>query len=120
VRKLLVRLVVVSALFLSVGLRLDAHESDQYSLPVGREFIDLGDHFTAWVFGAIERGVNKTNAKIRSELSAGRDATQFQTDVYVAQSINREFPYAIMMIEDLDKQMTSGPMKDRWPVYLPG
>ena len=112
--------VALLALFASATLPVAAHETDQYTLPVGREFADLGDHFTAYFYDAIARGVDKTNDKIRAEISAGRKPAQFQTAEYVTRAVNREFPYAITLIEGLDTQMTSIASKDRWPGALPG
>ena len=97
-----------------------AHETDQYTLPVGRDFVDLGDYFTAYFHGAMTRGVDKTNARIRAERSSGRNASQFQTAEYVTRAVNKEFPYAITLIEGLDTKMTAVAAKDRWPGALPG
>ena len=48
------------------------HETDQYTLPVGREFADLGPYFSGAVYDAIVDAVRVTNAAIaRSLRSAG-------------------------------------------------
>ena len=111
---------VVSVALSSATRPVAAHETDQYTLPVGREFADLGDYFTAFFYDAIARGVDKTNDRIRAEISSGRNPAQFQTAEYVTRAVNKEFPYAISLIEDLDNRMTSAAMKDRWPGALPG
>jgi hypothetical protein len=48
-----------------------AHETDQYTLPVGREFADLGPHFSRVVHGALVTAVDRTNKAIK--LSLDRD-----------------------------------------------
>jgi ankyrin repeat protein len=119
-RRVFAFLALIALATSSATLPVAAHETDQYTLPVGREFADLGDYFTAYFYGAIDRGVDKTNARIRAEISAGRSAAQFQTAEYVTRAVNKEFPYAISLIEGLDTQMTSIASKDRWPGALPG
>src|SRR6267142_1329065 len=47
-----------------------AHETDQFTLPLGREFADLKDFFTQWVYDTMERAVTKTNEKIRQCLAS--------------------------------------------------
>jgi len=46
-----------------------AHESDQYSLPQGREFADLGPYFSKIVENAVYAAVARTNAQIDAALS---------------------------------------------------
>jgi len=45
-----------------------AHETDQYTLPVGREFADLGPHFSRVVHGALVKAVDRTNKAIKLSL----------------------------------------------------
>lgn len=115
---------VVAACVVAAGLTITvtcrAHETDQYSLPAGREFVDLGDYLTAYVYGALDRGVNKTNAKIRAEVNAGRDPSRYHTQDAIVAAVNSEFPFALVFIEDMDRKATSLQWKDRWPGYLPG
>lgn len=100
-----------------------AHETDQYAIPAGREMPDLGDYFSRWVYNAIDRGVQSTNARIRSAVDSGErgdSLKRLQTDEAVAHAVNREFPYAIWLIQDLDSKMASPEMKLRFPGGLPG
>lgn len=115
--------VTALSLVLLSGSRILAHETDQFSTPAGRELADLGDHFTRLFYGAIERGVTKTNQSIRSAVESGQRGGQLeslQSDFAVAQAVNREFPYAILFIEQMDKQMTSPQMRAEYPGYLTG
>jgi ankyrin repeat protein len=97
-----------------------AHETDQYTLPANRQFADLGPYFSRYFHAAIERGVEKTNARIRAELAAGRSPSQYHTPDAIAAAVNKEFPLALFLIEDLDAKMSTFAMKDRWPGTLPG
>src|SRR5687768_17558206 len=96
----------VIVLTLGVASRVRAHETDQHTLPLNREFVDLGDHITDIVYGAIERGVVKVNARIDTWTKAGdtNSIKQLQTADEIAGAINREFPIALLLIEGLDKQ----------------
>ena len=47
------------------------HETDQFTPPAGREFADIGDELTKTAYTAVDRGVNKINAKIKGEIDAG-------------------------------------------------
>ena len=53
-----------------------AHETDQFTPPAGREFADIGDELTKTAYTAIDKGVNKINAKIKGEIDAGRSAQE--------------------------------------------
>ncbi len=124
-RRLVVRAMKLAAagcvaLVLALSVPCFGHETDQYTLPIGREFVDQGDYLTAYVYGAIDRGVKKTNARIRAEISAGRDPDRYHTQEALVAAVNREFPYAIVFIEDMDRKSTSIQWKDRSPGYLPG
>lgn len=121
------RAVVTSCLVLALlSLVLpvsSAHETDQYAIPAGREMPDLGDYFSRWVYSAIDRGVESTNARIRSAVDAGQrgdSLKRLQADEAIAHAVNREFPYAIWLIQDLDSKMASPEMKLRYPGGLPG
>jgi ankyrin repeat protein len=48
-----------------------AHETDQYTLPVGREFADLGPYLSSIVYRAIAEATNQTNAAIGRSLRNG-------------------------------------------------
>jgi ankyrin repeat protein len=119
--RVVVLFVVTTALMLCAAtLPARAHETDQYTLPAGRQFVDLGEEFDAFFYNAIDRGVQKLNARIRADLAAKRDPSQHHTADAAAFAVNGEFPIALFLIEDLDKKMTSISSKDRWPGGLPG
>ncbi len=99
------------------------HETDQYAAPAGRDMADLGDYFTRWIYDAIDRGVNKTNARIRSAVESGRtgdELKRLQSDDEVAHAVDREFPYAITLIQGIDSKVTSQGMHQRYPGLIPG
>jgi cytohesin len=100
-----------------------AHESDQFTLPAGREFADLGDYLNRWAFDAIRKGVDRTNARIEDAIERGAskqriDALQSPKTVTVA--VTRAFPSAFDVIEDLNWLTHSRAMQQRYPGSLIG
>ena len=99
-----------------------AHETDQYTLPVGRELADLGPHLTRVVHGAIVDAVSETNAAIKRSLVEapairdGRrtDATSpLQSADYIAGKLWLQLFAAFPMNETLDSGLAG--MHARYP-----
>jgi ankyrin repeat protein len=99
-----------------------SHETDPYAAPPGREMADVGPHFSRWFYDTIDRGIRAQNAKIRSAVEDGNAelVKKLQTDDEIAHAVNREFPFAILMIQDLDAKFTSPEMRLRYPGTLAG
>jgi ankyrin repeat protein len=97
-----------------------AHETDQFGLPIGREFADLGDFITEWAYGAVDRGVSKLNRKVDEYLKAGRDPSSLYTPDAVADAVCHEFPMAVLGIEQFDRRVHSSEWFVRYPGRLPG
>src|SRR5438477_11494627 len=70
-----------------------AHETDQYTLPRGREFADLSDYLTHQAYTAVSRGVEKQNSRIRSavETKDAREAERLQSNDDLAGAVNEQF-----------------------------
>lgn len=95
-----------------------AHETDPYTLPAGRDFADLGDYFTQWAYDAIDRGVSKTNEKIRQAIEAGHAPgviEKLQSTRTVTMAVNREFPNAYNLIEGLEHSLYAKHMQEQYP-----
>ena len=110
---------VLVALLSSVA---PAHETDQYTLPVGRDFADLGPHLTRVVHGAIVDAVSDTNAAIKRSLreeptirdSRRTDATSpLQSADYIAGKVWLQLFAAFPMNETLDNGLVG--MHARYP-----
>lgn len=63
--------VAVATVLCLAGAAPQAHESEQYSLPAGRDFADLGPLFSRTFLAAIRDAVADTNAAIDAALAAG-------------------------------------------------
>ena len=116
-------LVVLAALILSWPCPAKAHESDQFTLPAGRPFADLGDYLNRWAYETIRRGVDQTNARIRAAVE--NDASQqrlnaVQSPGTVTVAVTRSFPNAFKVIEDLNWMAQSRAMQRRYPGALVG
>ena len=59
------------ALALAAGTPALAHETDQYTLPVGREFADLGPHFSRIAYDAVDAPTFLASA--RAELTVTQE-----------------------------------------------
>jgi len=103
-----------------------AHETDQYTLPLGREFADLRVHVSGMVHDAIAAAVKSNNAAIERSLSNGRptwDTTWHQAPGVIAGLVWSEIFAAIPTNEIFDAELESEAMRDRYPglvvVYEP-
>ena len=50
---------IALTLLVSIHRTAIAHETDQYTMPAGREFADLGPYITKYFYEIIEKGVEK-------------------------------------------------------------
>lgn len=99
------------------------HETDQFTLPPGREFADLSDYFTGWAYDTIEGGVNRTNQKIEAALRENRGEYALeilQSPDEIARAVFTEFLPAYDVIEGLERLVHSDSMQDRHPGKVVG
>ncbi|HYO08958.1 MAG TPA: ankyrin repeat domain-containing protein [Tepidisphaeraceae bacterium] len=105
---LAIALVVVSPV---ATLPVVAHETDQYTLPPGREFADLSDYLTRYVYNTLAKGVERQNSRIKDALAKGAKAEELknlQSPDELAASVNKQFPVALFFINGLD-ELTARP-----------
>lgn len=123
------------ALALAAGTPALAHETDQYTLPVGREFADLGPHFSRIAYDAVAAAVAEVNAAIaeaanpageHSAVLAGRRMTlaQLQAPELIAPRVWSHLFAAMPTNELLDLWLQAPGMQARYPglvtLYRPG
>jgi ankyrin repeat protein len=113
----------ITAVGMLTALPASGHETDQYTLPLGREFQDLGPFASRYFYRAINRGVIAQNGRIRQAIDNHMPASEIESlqsaDAIVA-AVNGEFPYAVNIIEDFDHKVQESAMRERWPGHLPG
>ena len=95
-----------------------ASETDQYTLPNGRQFADLRGYFARAVHGALVVAVAATNEAIARSLTDGRPTAETERlhapEVIAANVYERVF-FAISINEVLDGTVGGEAMRNRYP-----
>ena len=100
-----------------------AHETDQFTVPVGHEFADLGDYFNELMYDTIDAALSRTNERIRRAIQANRsssDISRLQSGDTLAAAVFREFDSAYVLIENLERLTKSKAMARKYPGQLIG
>ena len=95
-----------------------AHETDQYSVPTGRQFADLRFWFSEYMYDKLAAAVDGTNEKIRRTLREGKPTTataKAQSPDALAWAVLLEFPPVIHYVETLEVQLKSAKLRSRYP-----
>ena len=113
------------AIFTTAALCFNAvaHETDQFTVPVGHEFADLGSYFNELMYDTIDAGVNRTNERITRAIRANRsrsDIARLQSRDTLAAAVFREFESAYVLIENLERLTKSKAMARKYPGKLIG
>lgn len=114
-------LIVLSFLFDASLTR--AHETDQFSMPIDRQFADYGPLLNRWMYEQIRRGVSRQNLKIRRAIDAGKEArtiADLQSPEEITRAVWKEYPIAYTLIENLEKLSESKDLKKRFPGHVIG
>jgi hypothetical protein len=105
-----------------------AHEVDQFTLPVGQEFADLGGYYNEYFITAIEEGVRRTNKRI--DIALGGDGSQFDNQdpkygsgvlrTYDTGTTGHALGYlqsndAVTLIEGLERELYKPHITDQYP-----
>lgn len=95
-----------------------AHESEQYTLPVGRQFADLGPYFSRIFYDAIVGAVAEVNNEIAATLEdrpGSRPLSELQSSDYIAGKVWEHVFAAIPANELLDAQLVSESVQSQFP-----
>lgn len=117
-----------------------AHETDQYTVPVGREFADLGGYYNEYFITAIEEGVRRTNRRI--DIALGGDGRRFAnedakygsgvlrtydtgttgqalaylySDEAIAHYVRKSIPDAVTLIEGFERELFKPQIVEQHP-----
>ena len=107
----------------ALAARVNAHETDQFTVPVGKRFADLGDLLTEKAYETIEAAVEKTNANIRRAKEARRSAAYIrhkQSPAKVTGAVFGEFLPAYFLIEGLENMVHSRAIMRKYPGRIVG
>ncbi|MCG6875570.1 MAG: hypothetical protein LJE97_10820, partial [Betaproteobacteria bacterium] len=111
-------LAIALALLAMRPLTSGAHETDQYTLPLGREFADLGVYFSGVVHDAIADAVDLTNAQIEEALWRDQltgDAARLQSPDFIAGEVWQQLFAAWTTDETLDAELGGDALRARFP-----
>ncbi len=117
-QKRALHLAVVVIILAGFRLEVAAHETDQFTTPVNREFADMGDELNRWAYAAIERGVNRANADIDRCLANGADAAtlyNLRDPGCLVTAVHNAFPPSVDEIDALDRLLLSREWSLRYP-----
>ncbi|MBA3273469.1 MAG: ankyrin repeat domain-containing protein [Chthoniobacterales bacterium] len=100
-----------------------AHETDQFSMPINRQFADYGPLLNRWMYEQMRRGVTRQNVKIRRAIDANKDArtiAKLQSPEEITKAVWKEYPVAYVLIENLEKLSEDKDLKKRFPGQVIG
>jgi ankyrin repeat protein len=95
-----------------------SHESDQFTLPAGRDFADLGPYFTKIAYDAIVGATTEANAAIAQAVVAGSSPSQLeelQSAEFIAGKVWQHLFLAIPVNEILDLTLVNDAVQSRYP-----
>ncbi len=94
------------------------HESDQYTLPIGRDFADLGPYFSRIVYGAVVGAATETNAAIRDAIESNQPEqriAELQSADFIGGELWQQLFAALPTNELLDIGLVSDKVRAQYP-----
>ena len=95
-----------------------SHESEQYTLPAGRDFADLGPYFSKVMYVAVVGATAETNAEIAQAIESGQSQTQIeelQSAEHIAGKVWEHLFAAIPVNDLLDATLVSQAVQSQYP-----
>jgi ankyrin repeat protein len=109
-------LIAIASLFSSTpGL---SHEAEQYTLPAGRDFADLGPYFSKIMVDAVFSATAETNEAIARAIESGQPQAlikELQSAEHIAGKVWEHIFAAIPANELLDATLASEAVQSRYP-----
>jgi len=105
----------------AVTPRAAAHETDQYSVPLGREYADLNGYFSDALRDTLERAVLTLNGQIAGTLVNGRPTAataRLQSPEVVMRTVYHAMPLWVTWVEPLEGRLLSPEIRNRYPGLL--
>lgn len=103
---------------LGLAALVPAHETDQFTVPPGRNFADLGDYLNRWAYDAIERGRTVANARIREAIekhAPPQEVANLQSPERVTLAVREQWPWSVSQIEKFEATLASPQMQSQFP-----
>ena len=97
------------------------HETDQYSVPVGKEFADLRFYISDEVYKRINSAVNKVNSLIEQSLRDNSDTRQtdyLQSPFRITSAVHEEFPNFVYHIHYWEIKLGNSRTQPQFPGFV--
>ncbi|MEJ2313827.1 MAG: ankyrin repeat domain-containing protein [Nitrospirota bacterium] len=94
------------------------HETDQYSVPSGREFADLRFYLSDYVYKRLAAAVEATNARIEGSLRDGKPTkktAKLQSPEVMAGAVSSAFPSVVYLVETWEMNLRAKEVKSEFP-----
>jgi ankyrin repeat protein len=95
-----------------------SHEAEQYTLPAGRDFADLGPYFSKIMVDAVVAATAETNAAIAEAIESGQSQAridELQSAEHIAGKVWEHMFSAIPANEMLDATLVSEAVQSQYP-----
>jgi ankyrin repeat protein len=112
---------VVAALLLAAVLPAAAHETDQFTVPAGQRFADVGRFLEDEVHRTLESAIATSNERIRDALESGRapeHVSWLRSPRHIASAVYNRFQAVFFLIEGLEDRVRSDALRDEHPGRL--
>jgi len=98
-----------------------AHETDQYSVPVGREYAELGPYFSDGYRQVLIQAAATLNGQIAATLRDGQPTAateRFYAPAYVASTFYHAIPLWVDWVEPIESRLLAPQQRARFPGLL--
>jgi ankyrin repeat protein len=115
-KNILIFFVIVLAAFLPSAA--DGHETDQYTVPVGREFADLRYYISDEIYDRLSSAVEKVNLRIEQSLNdyySTEQTAKLQSPATIASAVYAEFPSFVYHIHVWEAKLHSSKVQNQFP-----
>jgi ankyrin repeat protein len=110
--------VLIACASLVFGTPALSHEAEQYTLPAGRDFADLGPYFSKIMVDAVIAAAAETNAAIAQAIESGQAQArieELQSAEHIADNVWEHIFAAIPANELLDATLASEAVQSQYP-----
>jgi Ankyrin repeats (3 copies)/Ankyrin repeats (many copies) len=107
-----------AAIFMALAGAVAAHESEQVTLPAGREFADLGPHLSRIVYRSVVDAAKASNAAIRTAIESGQpqgEIERLQSVETVSNEVWVQLFAALPTLELLDAGLLHADVRSQYP-----
>lgn len=117
---LMLLVVILVPSMLALGPKAHANETDQFTMPLGKEFADLGDYFSRQKYDVLVQVVDQANARIHDALRDGdtKKAESYQSLDYLARAVYQHHGMGFHEADKLESLFRSKAFTQRYPGKL--